>query len=65
VVGIRGGAGLMGIRGDVVGTIGEGRRVAMSGGAGLGGRIARRRPGLGGMIRRFRKGSRVPSSIVG
>jgi hypothetical protein len=64
VVGIRGGAGLLGTPEDAVGTIGEGRRVAMSGGAGLGGRIARRRLDLGGMIRRFRKGSRALSSTV-
>jgi hypothetical protein len=45
-------------------TIGGDRRVAMSGVAGLGGRIGRRRPVLGEMIRRFRKGSRGPSLIV-
>ena len=64
VAGTRVGAGLLVTRGDVVATIGADRQVAMSGVAGPDGRTGRRRPGLGGMIRRFRKGSRGPSSIV-
>jgi len=36
----------------------------MSAGAGLVGRTVRRRLGRGATIRRFRKGSRVPSSIA-
>lgn len=64
VAGTRVGAGLLVTRGDVVGTIGADRQVAMSGVAGPDGRTGRRRPGLGGMIPRFRKGSRGPSSIV-
>ncbi|MER7249296.1 hypothetical protein [Kribbella sp. NPDC000426] len=51
-------------RGGVGGTIGVGPRGAMSGVADLAGRTARRRPGLVGTTPRFRKGSRVPSSIV-
>jgi hypothetical protein len=48
----------------VGGTIGGDQRVVMSGVAGLGGRTARRRPGHVGTTRRFRKASRVLSSIV-
>jgi hypothetical protein len=64
VLGTLGDVGLLGIRAGVVGMIGGDRRVVMSGVVGLGGRIGKRRPVLGGTTRRFRKGSLGPSSIV-
>jgi hypothetical protein len=53
------GAGPVGV------TSGVGPVGVMSGGVGLVGRIVRRGLGRGAMIRRFRKGSRVPNSTVG
>lgn len=50
--------------GGAVGMSGEVRAAGMSGVVGLGGRTVRRRPGRGGTIRRFRKGSPEPSSTV-